>query len=107
MPRDRTTLKGSMAKRDLEKEDGPLQPNNIFINHAKDFCLAFLLFAWQVLPLWHKTHPKGLHRAFPAFCFSQQHKPALHKGDFHPKTPHDATNFPVHDHFPAFWDIKR
>lgn len=76
--RDRTTLKGNTTTRDVEKEDGSLQPNNIFINHAKDFCLAFLLFAWQVLPLWHKTHPKGLHRASPAFCFSQQHKPALH-----------------------------
>lgn len=75
--RDRT-LKGSTTTREVEKEDGSLQPNNIFINHTKDCCLAFLLFPWQVLPLWHKTHPKGLHRASPAFCFSQQHKPALH-----------------------------
>lgn len=76
--RDRTTLKGRTTRRDVEKKDGSLQLNNILINHAKDFCLAFLLFAWQVLPLWHKTHPKGLHRVSPAFCFSQQHTPALH-----------------------------
>lgn len=49
-----------------------------FHQSCKDCYLAFLQFPWQVLPLWHKIHPKGLHRASPAFCFSQQHKPALH-----------------------------
>lgn len=42
--RDRTTLKGSTTTREVEKEDGSLQPNNIFINHAKIVIWLFSSF---------------------------------------------------------------
>lgn len=36
----------------VEREDGSFKPNYIFSDRAKDFYMAFLVFSWQLLPLW-------------------------------------------------------